>query len=224
MTALAIASTAWFLLHLLVAGVWRPALVARFEEAGFRLLFSLLSTIGLAAMIATYLRAPEIWLWPPSPLLNALAVILMMPAFILLVTALRPSNPTLAGADMLLRDRLPDVGITRVTRHPMLWAFTLWAVAHMLANGDAATLWMSGSILLTAVNGMFSIDRKKRRRLGEAYVAFEAKTSIVPFVAILQGRNAFNGREIGWPSPIMGLGLFAATFWLHGRLGVPIVL
>lgn len=224
MTAHVVSCVTWFLLHLLVAGVWRPALVARLEEAGFRLLFSLLSVISLAAMIATYLRAPEIWLWSPSPLRNMLAVILMLPAFILLVTSLRPSNPTLAGADMLLGELLPDIGITRVTRHPMLWAFTLWAVAHMLANGDVATLCLSGAILLTAVNGMFSIDRKKRRRLGAAYAAFEAKTSIVPFVAILQGRNQFRAREIGWASLAIALFLFACTFWLHGRLGMPIVL
>lgn len=224
MTAHVVSCIAWFLLHVLVAGVWRPALVARMEEAGFRLLFSLLSTISLAAMIATYLRAPEVWVWTPSPVLNTVAAVIMVPAFILMVTALRPSNPTLAGADMLMHDRLPDVGITRVTRHPMLWAFTLWGVAHMLANGDAATLWMSGSILLISVNGMFSIDRKKRRRLGEAYAAFEAKTSIIPFVAILQGRNQFKGSEIGWTSVLLALALYAATFWLHGRLGTAIVL
>lgn len=224
MIAHAISCTTWFLLHLLVAGVWRPALVARLEEAGFRLLFSLLSTISLAAMIATYLRAPEVWVWGPSPTLNAVAVVIMLPAFILMVTALSPSNPTLAGVDVMLRDRLPDVGITRVTRHPMLWAFTLWGVAHILANGDVATLWLAGAVLLTAVNGMFSIDRKKRRRLGEAYAAFEAKTSVIPFVAILQGRNTFSAREIGWRSLIISIGLYAAAFWLHSRIGTPIVL
>lgn len=220
----ATACVAWFLLHVLVAGVWRPALAARLGESGFRGLFSLLSALSLGVMIWTYLQAPTIWLWSPHPTLNVIAALLMLPAFILLVAGLRPGNPTLAGADLLLGDRLPVIGITRVTRSPILWAFALWAVAHMMANGDAATLLLAGTVLLTALNGMVSIDRKKRRKLGEAYAAFERKTSVIPFAAILQGRNEFRFREIGWLTLIAGLLLYAAAFWLHGRLGTPIVL
>lgn len=175
-------------------------------------------------MIATYLRAPTVWLWPPAPWLNALAAVLMLPAFVLLVAALRPGNPTLAGPDMLLRGELPDRGITRVTRHPMLWAFALWALAHMAANGDLATLLLCGSVLLTALNGMASIDRKNRRRLGERYTAFERKTSILPFAAILQGRNEFRPCEIGGLALLAGVALYLGAFWLHGRLGIPISL
>jgi uncharacterized membrane protein len=224
MIAHTLASAAWILLHVLVAGVFRPALAARLGEQGFRGLFSLLSALSLGAMIWTYVQAPVVWLWPPSPTLNLVAALLMLPAFLLLATGLRPSNPTLAGADLLLRDRLPITGITRVTRHPGLWAFALWAVAHMLANGDVATLLLAGAVLLTALNGMRSIDRKNRRRLGQAYVAFEHQTSIVPFAAILQGRNTFRVREIGWLPLVLGLLLYAGAFWLHGRLGVPILL
>jgi uncharacterized membrane protein len=224
MTAHLVACVVWFLLHVLVAGRWRQALVARFEETGFRLLFSLLSIVSLAAVIATYVRAPEVVLWAPSLAMHAVAAVIMLPAFLLMVTSLRPSNPTLAGADMLLGDLLPTVGITRVTRHPMLWAFALWAVAHMLANGDAPTLLLAGTILLTAVNGMFSIDRKKRHKLGAAYVEFESKTSILPFAAILGGRNELRLREIGGVTMAGALLLYLAAFWLHGWLGAPIVL
>lgn len=224
MTAHLTACGVWFLLHMLVAGRWRPALVARFDETGFRLLFSLLSIISLAAVIATYIRAPEVTLWGTNLLMNALAAVLMLPAFLLMLASLRPTNPTLAGADMLLGDLLPTVGITRVTRHPMLWAFVLWAIAHMLANGDVATLLLSGTILLTAVNGMFSIDRKKRQKLGAAYVEFEARTSILPFAAILRGSNELRLREIGGATALGALLLYGCVYWLHGWLGAPIVL
>jgi uncharacterized membrane protein len=223
MTLHALASAAWFLLHLLVAGRWRPALAGRLGENGFRGLFSALSALFLGAMIWTYTQAPLVWLWAPGPALNWVAAVLMLPAFLLAVAGLRPSNPTLAGADQLLGGLLPDTGITRVTRHPMLWAFVLWALAHMLANGDAATLLLAGSVLLTALNGMRSIDRKNRCKLGEAYVVFERKTSIIPFAAILQGRNEFRFREVGWPVLAVALLLYAGVFWLHGQLGAPIV-
>ncbi len=218
------ACVAWFLLHLLVAGAWRPRLAARLGENGFRGLFSILSAIFLGAMIWTYTQAPVIWLWPANQTLNIIAALLMLPAFFLLVAGLRPSNPTLAGADMLLGDLLPVVGITRVTRHPGLWVFALWAVAHMIANGDVATLLLASAILLTALNGMVSIDRKKRRQLGAAYAEFERKTSIIPFAAILQGRNELHWREIGWLTLVIAVLLYIGTYWLHGRLGHPIVL
>ncbi|HXG27399.1 MAG TPA: NnrU family protein [Nevskiales bacterium] len=224
MTALALAAAAWVLLHVLVAGTFRPALAARLGEQGFRALFSVLSALSLGVLIWAYVEAPVIWLWPPSPALNLVAALLMLPAFLLLVMALRPSNPTLAGADLLLGNRLPVTGVTRITRHPMLWAFTLWAVAHLLANGDLGTQLLAGAVLLTALNGMRSIDRKNRRRLGEAYLAFERQTSIVPFAAILQGRNELRLREIGWLPLVLGLLLYAGAFWLHGRLGAPILL
>lgn len=222
MTAHAIACAAWFLLHLIVTGPARPTLAARLGEHGFRGLFSLLSAIFLGAMIWTYIEAPTVTLWAPSLTLNAVAAGLMAIVFLLLAAGIRPSNPTLAGADLLLGDLLPTVGITRVTRHPGLWAFTLWAIAHMIANGDTATLLLAGSILLTAVNGMVSIDRKKRRKLGAAYLEFERKTSVIPFAAIAQGRNEFRPREIGWHTLVLAVVLYAGTWWLHGWLGAPI--
>lgn len=224
MIAHALASAAWLLLHLLVAGWWRPALVARLGENGFRVVFSLLSALSLGLMIWTYTLAPKLWLWLPSAQLNAIAVLIMPLAFLLLAAGLRPGNPTMAGADLLLRDQLPVTGITRVTRHPGLWAFVLWAVAHMIANGDLATLLLCTAIGLTALNGMWSIDRKKRRKLGAAYTEFEARTSIVPFAAIAQGRNEFRAGEIGWIPLLVAALAFAATWWLHGKLGVPISL
>jgi uncharacterized membrane protein len=222
MTAHVAACIAWVLLHLLVAGTWRPTLAARLGEHGFRGLFSALSALFLGVMIWTYIRAPYVELWASSQTLNVIPVLVMPLAFFLLVAALRPSNPTLAGADMLLGDLLPDIGITRVTRHPLLWGFALWAVSHMAANGDLATQLLCAAVLLTALNGMFSIDRKKRRQLGAAYAEFERKTSIIPFAAILQGRNTFKGREIGWMTLVLALLLYAGAYWLHGRFGVPV--
>lgn len=218
------ACVGWLLLHLLVAGTWRSSLAARLGEGGFRLLFSLLSALSLTAMIVTYLQAPIVWLWATSPSLNAVAMLLMLPACVLLVASLRTSNPTLAGADMLLGDLLPTIGITRVTRHPMLWAFVLWAIAHMLANGDLATLLLCAAILLSAANGMLSIDRKKLRRFGPAYAEFKSKTSLLPFAAILSGRNELRLREIGWLSVVIALCLYGLAYWMHGRLGAPILL
>lgn len=216
MTSLALAAAAWVLLHVLVAGTFRPAIAGRTGEHAFRGLFSVLSVAGLGWLIWAYRGAPFVPLWDFGIGAQHLAKLLVFVACFLLVGSLTPRNPNLAGADLLLKDQLPAEGLVRVTRHPMLWAFTFWAIAHVLANGHLAALLMFGAILVTAQNGMYSIDRKQRRRHGAAWDAFAAKTSLVPFLAILQGRNQFVFREYGLPRVAIACALFLILLYGHG--------
>ena len=183
-----------------------------------------LISLGLAAMIWTYGKAPLIEFWPASSATSAVPVVVMPFALLLLVGSLRPGNPTSAGADMKPRkgEELPVKGITKVTRHPMLWAFTLWAASHMIANGDAATLVLAGSILVTAVNGMVSIDRKRANKLGDVWQRFIGKTSILPFAAVQAGRVKLSASDIGWVNVLGAAALYAVFLWGHAALfGVP---
>jgi uncharacterized membrane protein len=97
----------------------------------------------------------------------------------------------------------------------MLMSFALWGLVHVLGNGDTAALVFFGAFLVTAVAGMPSIDAKLARRHGEAWAGFAAKTSIVPFGAILGGRNRLVLSEIGWMPPVVGLILWAALLHFH---------
>jgi uncharacterized membrane protein len=63
---------------------------------------------------------------------------------------------------------------SRVTR---AFVASLWAIAHLLVNGQLAALLMFGSLLVSALKGMVSIDRKRRRALGPLWDEFEAQTS-----------------------------------------------
>ena len=222
MTPLVFAALAWILLHVVVAGPLRPALVRRFGLNAYRGLFSLFSAIAIAALIWTYGAAPYVEFWPSSPALAAVPLVVMPVALLFLVGSLRPSNPTLAGPDMILKGELPLTGIPRVTRHPMLWAFSLWAGSHMIANGDAATWLLAGAILVTALNGMVSIDRKRAAAFGEAWQRFAAKTSIIPFAAARAGRTPLRFRDIGWGNILLAAAAYAVLLWSHGKLfGVP---
>jgi uncharacterized membrane protein len=220
MLSMTLAAAFWVALHLLVAGPLRPALAARLGEQGFRGVFSLASAAGLAWLIFAFRAAPYVPLWQPLPGARYVALVLVFLAFILLPFSIAPGNPTLAGADMLLKDRLPVHGMTRITRHPGLWAFALWAIAHLIADGDLAGVLLFGAILVTALNGMVSIDRKRRRALGPAWDEFAAATSRLPFAAIIAGRTRLRLDELSpWRSGI-GIALFAAALWLHQRAGV----
>lgn len=224
MTWLIVAAAFWIGIHVLVAGVARPGLAARLGEQGFMVLFSILSLVGLVGLILAWREAPYLELWSPGTLLQYAPLVLMPFALWFFVHSVSQKNPTSAGPAAAPGQALPVRGITRVTRHPMLWAFSLWGLAHVLANGDLAALLFFGSILVVAVNGMFSIDRKRLRRDGERYRAFMAETSILPFGAIAAGRQHFAWREIGWWRPLLALLLWLAIMHLHGRLfGVPAI-
>ncbi len=216
MTILAIAAATWILLHLLVAGSFRPAIAGRIGENGFRGLFSVLSALSLGFLIWAYRGTPFVPLWDLGLGAVHMAKLLVFIACFLLVGSLTPRNPNLAGAELVLKDALPAEGLIRVTRHPMLWAFTFWAIAHLLANGNLAGLLLFGAILVVALNGMYSIDRKQRRRHGAAWDAFAAQTSLVPFLAIVQGRNRFVFREYGLARVIIACALFLILMYGHG--------
>jgi uncharacterized membrane protein len=220
MVSMILAAAFWVALHFLVARPLRPALAARLGEQGFRGVFSVLSAVGLAWLIFAFRAAPYVALWPPLPGMRYVALVLVFLAFILFPFSISAVNPTLAGADMLLKDRLPVQGMTRITRHPGLCAFALWAIAHLLVNGDVAGVLLFGAILVTALNGMVSIDRKRRRALGPAWDAFAAATSRIPFGAILAGRNRLHLDELSPRPAAIGVALFAAALWLHERSGV----
>jgi uncharacterized membrane protein len=214
MLSLILAALFWVLLHLAVAGPLRPLLVARLGEGGYSGLFSGLSIAGLAWLALAYRGAPYQPLWSPAPFWVAAVLVLL--GFVLLAFSLGPGNPTQVGAERL--GALPVAGITRITRHPMLWAFALWAAAHLAVNGDLAGLLLFGAILVTALNGMASIDRKRAARLGAAWDDFAHRTSRLPFAAILASRGELRLGELAAWRLGVGIVLFVAALWLHGFL------
>lgn len=209
---LALAAAAFLATHLLSSTPLRAALVARLGEWPYRGLYSVVAFVTLAWMIWAYANAPrESLLWTP---LRYAPLPAMPLAFVLLACGYW-RNPTMVGADRLLKSDDPARGMIRITRHPIMWAIILWAAAHILARGDAKSLLFFGGFLALAALGSVSLDRRKARTAGADWKRFAAATSHVPFVAVAQGRNRIVWREIGWLRPLAGLALFAAFFALH---------
>jgi uncharacterized membrane protein len=219
MTSLSLAAAFWLGLHLIVAGPLRGRLVGRLGERPFFVMFSLLSVAGIVWFVFGYRAALWYPLWPTIPGSPYLAFALIFLAFLLAVVGSGPTNATATRPVKMIDDKLPVYGITRVTRHPRLCGITLWGIAHLLVNGNVPAAILFGSLLVTVLNGMVSIDRKKRRALGPAWDEFAAQTSRLPFVAILAGRTRFEISEFSvWPI-VLAVALFAGVFWLHGIVG-----
>lgn len=209
-------------LHVGVSGTsLRDALVARLGEAGFRGAFSLASLVAIVLLVLAWRGAETVPLWFAPGWLRWILAAAMLPAFVLFMASHR-RNPTAVGARGLGEE---PRGIQRITRHPMLWSFAIWAAIHMIGNGDTAALVFFGAFLATALAGMPSIDAKLARRYPEAWPGFAAKTSILPFGAILAGRNHLAIGEIGWMPPVIGLVLWAAILHFHRAFfGVPVLI
>jgi uncharacterized membrane protein len=220
---LAVAALLWMGAHIGIAGTaLRQRLSARLGESGFRAAFSALSILLIVLLVRAYNGAGSTVLWFAPGWLRWLLVLAMLPAFVLFVASITNRNPTMIGGGAAARQE--PRGIQRVTRHPMLWSFAVWAGVHMLANGDAASLVFFGAFLVTALAGMPSIDAKLAARDREAWAQLDAYTSIFPFAAIASGRNFLSVREIGWLPFLLGFLAWAAMLHFHRVLiGVPAV-
>jgi uncharacterized membrane protein len=215
MGLLILASAAWLALHIGLAGTGLRGLLARpLGDQGFRGLFSLLSIAVFAGLIYAFIHAPRTPLWVAPEWLRWILVALMLPALFLLLGSLRTIsvNPADAGTR-----REAARGILRITRHPMMCAFSLWALLHIIGTGELSALVFFGAFLVTAAIGMPSIDAKFARRDPLRWQRMADETSILPGGAILAGRNRLVWGEIGWLLPLASLALWVALLLLHRR-------
>lgn len=217
MTRLLIAAAVFLATHCVTSTPLRARLVRLLGANGYLLLYSAIAFATLAGMVWAYYRAPFIGLWH-VPALRYAPLLVMPVAMVLLTCGLLTRNPTLVGAERLLRGAEPARGILRVTRHPVMWGIALWAASHIAARGDAAAIVFFGSMLALALTGTVLIDRRKRAMLGPEWARYEAATSNVPLAAIVTGANRFSTREIGWMRLVVGLSLYVLVLWAHPTL------
>ncbi|HET7541816.1 MAG TPA: NnrU family protein [Polyangiaceae bacterium] len=212
---LALASFAWFAIHAFVAGSeLRWWLVQRIGQRAFSVFFSLLSLTTLLFLVDTYRKAQFYPLWFPPRVIHFLPLLVMPFSLTLLVGAFSVPNPTAVGAEKVLERTDAARGVLRITRHPFLWAVTLWSGAHLLVTGHVAAILFFGSLLLTALRGTSSIDEKRRRTNKAEFTRYLAVTSNVPFAAIIQGKNRFVLKELWVPLVIAAL-LMAVLLHVH---------
>lgn len=221
---LALATLAFVGSHLALSHPYRMRLVGLLGERGFLLLYSITAFVTLGAMILAYRAvgydfpwwsAPD-WWWP-------VAAAIMLAALILLVGSLI-GNPAFPRGDARPRRIGPAVGVFAITRHPMNWAFALWALVHISLWGSPANLIVASGILILAAAGSIGQDRKKRRLLGKAWLDWEARTSFVPFGALLSGRASWRSAAPGWIALLGGVALWLAITWSHAPTVSPVSL
>lgn len=186
MTEFLVAMGAFLVAHLIPAAPrLRSRLVARLGRKVYLSLYSVMSLILLVWVVAASRRADAVSLWDPAPWQWHLAFVVMAVATFFLVAGLMTPNPL----SISLRSGSTPGAIATITRHPVLWAFLLWSLAHIPPNGDLVTVILFGGMALFSVVGFLLLDAKARRRLGrERWHALSRETSILPFGAMAAGR------------------------------------
>jgi uncharacterized membrane protein len=124
----------------------RVRIIASTGEGTYKILYSLVSAVGLALIVwgfARYRATGWIDVWYPPVAMKHIAVALMLPAVIMVVAS-------------YIRGR-----IYTTLKHPMLAGVKLWAAAHLLANGDLGSIILFGSFLAWAVFDRISLKRRK---------------------------------------------------------------
>ena len=144
MTLLIVGIAVFLGVHLLpTAAGLRAEVASKLGENGYKIAFSLLSLASLALLIYGYAKAPSVQVWSPPEWTRFVAIVLMLPAFIFLVAAYVPGR---------IRSRL---------KHPFLVAIKTWALAHLLANGDLASMILFGSFLAYAVYDRITLKHRR---------------------------------------------------------------
>lgn len=191
----------------------RGVLIRTIGERAYLGVYSLMAVVTLVYLIAVYNHSSHVeFLWLPTPALQGIAFLIMPFAFIFLLGAFLTPNPTAIGQESAMK--VAGAGLIRITRHPLQWAIVFWAIAHIIANGDLASLLFFGTLGTLSLAGAFLIDVKKARSMGEDWTSFASTTSNVPFVAIFQSRNRLVWREIMLPI-VAGFGIYALVLWGH---------
>ncbi|WP_320194841.1 NnrU family protein [Agrobacterium rosae] len=165
----------------IVAPSFRNRMIARMGEGPWKGVYSLVSVIAIAFVAYAFDQARQVTgiLYSPPIWTSHIALTLMLIAMICLVASLLPAGH-----------------IATKTKHPLILAVKIWALAHLLANGETSSVLLFVSVLAWGV--VMRISLKRRQRAGEVVTR--------PFVSVRYDIVAV----------VLGIVLWAAFIWkLH---------
>lgn len=175
MAVLIIGIVVFFSIHLLSSTPLKPVLHAKFGEPVYKGVYALCALMGLVLIIVGYGQAPYQPVWNALPQLREATAVIMWLSFVLLPAAHMKGN------------------IKRFTRHPMMWGVWLWASAHLLVNGDLASVITFGSFWCYSLFAMASQNWRGARKQTESvaikkdFIVIAAGTLVFILVIFLHG-------------------------------------
>lgn len=195
--------------HFALSHPLRGTVVRTVGDKGFQAVYSLVA-LGTFAWMAMAFRAvaPDtapLWdgtghaIWGIATALMLLSSVLLTGSFF--------GNPALPDSRAAAMAEKAPHGVFHVTRHPMMWAFALWSVAHVLVSPTLRVIVLALAMAVLALVGSHMQDRKKEAAMGAAWQGWEAHTSFWPRLGGLAKAGA-----LPW---IGGIVLWLLGSWAH---------
>jgi uncharacterized membrane protein len=202
---LLLSSIAFVGTHFLLSHPLRGPLVRAMGEGPFRGVYSMVALITFGLMVFFYhaIGRETYLMWNAGDAGWIIGTILMWLAAILFVGSFL-GNPALVGAP---GPKGGPSGVLRITRHPMMWSFAIWAAVHMMIIAQFKTVVFDSAIIILALVGAYMQDRKKAGQMGEDWHDWTAQTAFVPFT-----RGLANP---GIVALVGGTLLFLIATWAH---------
>jgi uncharacterized membrane protein len=172
--------------HFLMSHGLRPTLMRALGGKGFQAVYSLVAIVTLSLAVLAFGRAPReplLWdghsavAWTLASVLTFVAMALLLASFV--------GNPALPGARVAGLSAIMPKGVYRITRHPMMFAIAIWAVAHVIVAPSPRGLVLMGGMITLAIGGSHLQDLKKDRQHGRDWRAWMRRTSFWPDLSML---------------------------------------
>ncbi len=208
-TNLIVSLVALLSFHYVASHIVRARLIARLGHLNFILFFSACALAIFVWAIIAFARAPVgAPLWPVGDSLWWLATLLMLIASILFVGSLfgNPSVPNAKATELIAG---PVKGVFAITRHPMMWGFSIWSAVHLMIAPHEKVIILTIGVGLLAMVGSWGQQTRKLAMLGAPWADWLAKTSFVPFARQVSGKSPWAS---AWPGRRMLL--LGVLFWL----------
>jgi uncharacterized membrane protein len=190
----------------------------RIGERAWRLLFAAVS-IPAAVVVVGYFLAHRydglrLWNLQDRPWIVPLVWVGTAVSFLFLY----PATYNLLEIPAVLKPqvRLYASGIIRISRHPQAVGQILWCATHLLWIGTSFMAWTCLGLVAHHLFAVWNGDRRLLKRFGPAFEELRASTSVIPFKAVLEGRQQLVLAEFLRPAQL-GIAIAVAVFWWSHR-------
>ncbi|MBD2327459.1 NnrU family protein [Alkalinema sp. FACHB-956] len=198
----------------------RPIGEAKIGARAYRIVFALAS-LGLAVPMVIYFfnhryDGAQLWNLQGVPgvqttiwILSAISFLFLYPATFNLLEVAAIQKPQV---------HLYETGIIRISRHPQMVGQVIWCFAHLLWLGTSFMVVTCAGLVAHHLFAVWHGDRRLTQRYGDAFTQVKARTSVVPFLAIVQGRQSLKLQEFLRPAYLGVSGFVLLFWWLHPLL------
>ena len=191
---------------------------ARIGARAWRLLFASASIPSAVVVIGWFLahRYDGIRLWNLQGVSGMVPLVWIGTAVSFLF--LYPATYNLLEIPAVLKPqvRLYATGIIRISRHPQAIGQILWCITHALWIGSSFMLVTCFGLVAHHLFAVWHGDRRLKERFGAAFDELKANTSVLPFRAVIDGRQQLDWREFLRPAQL-GILIAVGVFWWAHR-------